>query len=1178
MNDKSIRQILISFLLSQDSKLRIYQEKPIGVSVCDLMAVSEILTGYEIKSDADDLRRLERQVEAYDRFFDKNYIVVGESHISEVLGKVPLYWGIVVITEDSVYIRRKAMQNRNVSRRSQLSILWKLELKNLLVKNGMPMYANKSKDFICGKIAEVCEPKMLGEQIAYELKTRDYGIYNAVDPTVTAQVESQHSGSALVELIDSVAETDSDEFTLDKWIKLYSRINSIRKEKQEAFRQPVKDRPAHKIKYEDIEVSLGVPWISEGIINDFARHIIGRDISCSIVSYEPITGNWAIRYKRDYDRYISCTKTYGTKKYNAMRILEATLNVREIRIYDSDNKFDEAETIAVLEKQKLIVEEFRRWIWQDEDRIWEIEEAYNNMFAELEKPVCDGSKLSFPEMSPKYRLYDYQKDAVERIINERNTLLAFDVGAGKTYIMIAAAMKMRSMGISRKNMFVVPNSIVGQWEKIFTELYPKAKLLAIEPKAFKPELRSKILTQMRDGDYDGIIIAYSCFEMIPLSEQYMIDRMQHKIKKLKDDISTDTNTHYDWYAVREREEKYIKNQTSDYMKHSDTAMYDVYFEDLEVNTLFIDEAHNFKNLPLRTKLKNINGINTKGSQKCYDMLMKVRCVQERNGGKGAVLATGTPLCNSISDAYVMQMFVQYDELEKRSLHIFDNWVKTFAEPEQVCEIDVDTSKFRIIKRFSRFFNLPQLSLLFSQAAIFYAVGGNGDIPEFEDYDEVIIEKHAALSDYMKELCKRTEMIRKKLVDRSRDNMLKVSTDGRKAALDLNLVGQEQVYDESSKVRRCADEALRIYNKYLGCSQLIFCDYSTPKTISFNVYSKLKELLTAGGIPKGEIAFIHSYKTEERRLELFRKVNEGTVRILIGSTFKLGIGANVQRKLKAIHHLDVPWRPADMVQREGRILRQGNENKQIRIFRYISEGSFDAYSWQILETKQRFISQFLSGSTYQKSAPDLESNVLSYGEVKALALDSPWMKDFAEKQNELRNLQILRAKHFADEKELEKEKDDIPQQLERLDKKLADAKANKLRMQAVSPEEFKQVYQQHKDVFDSEYLNSERIISLLGFKIKPPVFQDSVHPFVILCSDSEGYTVEMGNSAAGNIRRIINFVKDFDKTIEQLNKRKTELTERLLQLGSVMAESDPYREQIRQCELELEELRRRIEEE
>ena len=317
MNDKSIRQILISFLLSQDSKLRIYQEKSIGVSVCDLMAVSEILTGYEIKSDADDLRRLERQVEAYDRFFDKNYIVVGESHISEVLGKVPLYWGIVVITEDSVYIRRKAMQNRNVSRRSQLSILWKLELKNLLVKNGMPMYANKSKDFICGKIAEVCEPKMLGEQIAYELKTRDYGIYNAVDPTVTAQVESQHSGSALVELIDSVAETDSDEFTLDKWIELYSRINSIRKEKQEAFRQPVKDRPAHKIKYEDIEVSLGVPWISEGIINDFARHIIGRDISYSIVSYEPITGNWAIRYKRDYDRYISCTKTYGTK--NTMR-------------------------------------------------------------------------------------------------------------------------------------------------------------------------------------------------------------------------------------------------------------------------------------------------------------------------------------------------------------------------------------------------------------------------------------------------------------------------------------------------------------------------------------------------------------------------------------------------------------------------------------------------------------------------------------------------------------------------------------------------------------------------------------------------------------------------------------------------------------------------------------------
>lgn len=600
--------------------------------------------------------------------------------------------------------------------------------------------------------------------------------------------------------------------------------------------------------------------------------------------------------------------------------------------------------------------------------------------------------------------------------------------------MIAVAMKMRQSGLSRKNMFVVPNSIVGQWEKIFTDLYPTAKVLAIEPKSFKPHMREKVLKQIRDADYDGIIIAYSCFEMIPLSVDYLMNDLNAKVAEIQKGIKDMTERLISTESLY-REKAYLSKLTDELIRSIEKRDVGLTFDNLEINTLFLDEAHNYKNIPIRTTMKNLQGINTKGSSKCLDMMKKVRYVQEHNNGRGAVFATGTPLCNSISDAYAMQCYLQHEEIKEDKLDRFDNWIKTFAYPEQVCEVDVDTSKFRLIRRFTRFFNLPELSRMFSQIAVFYAMDIEDGIPQHVGYSDVIIKKNKNLTSYMKALSDRTEAIRGKEVDRRQDNMLKVSTDGRKAALDLRLVEKEQSYDSYSKIYRCVEQTMEVYEKYPECTQLIFCDYSTPKKELFNVYDELKIKLVEKGIPKEEIAFVHSYHTESSRLKLFDKVNKGIIRILIGSTFKLGIGTNVQTKLKAVHHLDVPWRPADMIQREGRILRKGNENEDVYIYRYIAENSFDAYSWQILENKQRFITDFLKGSAYQRQAADLDNNVLTYAEVKALALSQPLMKQLAEKENELNHLQILCNKEAKVKKDINAELETLPERIDKIKQRL-----------------------------------------------------------------------------------------------------------------------------------------------
>ena len=1158
MKDKEIRKILIAYLQTQGTEMRIYQEKSIGNSICDLMTVTDKLTGYEIKSDRDNYQRLPEQVRTYDRFFDENYIVIGHTHIDSASGKIPDHWGIIIVENDNVNVFRKAKANKSVSRRNQISVLWKLELKNILLKNDMPLYAQKDKGFIVDRILEHVEDDILQKQIAYELLNRDYSVFEGSTDYSVHLLGEIHELPAK-ELVDMLSENNLEDFTLDKWIEIYKQAREIREHKEALFvEKPQGPRVPHEILYTDIEVSLGAPWISVGIINSFIGHIAyENDMTVNLCKYEPVTGNWFIEEKRSfYTRdNRNLTSVYGTERYNALYIIEASLNLREIKLCDVDGKYDERETIAALEKQKKIEQEFKTWIWLDEDRRWEVEDAYNKMFACYQKQTYDGSLLEFDGMSGSFDLYPYQKDAVQRILNSKNTLLAFDVGAGKTYIMIAAAMKMRKDGISRRNMFVVPNHIVGQWEKIFTDLYPKAKIIAIEPKSFKPEMRQKVLRQIKEGDYDGVIIAYSCFELIPLSENIVLDNMSKQLEGIERAIrELRTGSRYDrWNKdMLEKEKQRITQLTIDFINSmAYTPKGNVTFSDLDVETLFLDEAHNYKNLPIRTQLKNLNGINTKGSAKCLDMLHKIRSIQNSENGRGAVFATGTPLCNSISDAYTMQVYLQYDELEKCHLDQFDNWVKTFAKPEQLMEIDVDTSKYRMIRKFVRFHNLPELSKMFSQIAIFYAMNDDGSLPQFNGYTDIVINRYNMLTDYMQTLCKRTEEIRSGKIDRKFDNMLKVSTDGRKAALDLTLVGREQPYDKRSKVYNCVNNVAEIYKKYDGCTQLIFCDYSTPKGAEFSVYREIKKRLTEKGIPDKEIAFIHNYNTDSRKVELFQKFNSGKVRVMIGSTFKLGIGANVQVKLKAIHHIDAPWRPADMVQREGRILRRGNENNNILIYRYITEGSFDSYSWQILETKQRFISQFLSGSSYQRSIADLEDNVLSYAEVKALALSEPLMKQLAEAENEVKGLRIVVTKEAESIKKMREEAKELENYLSTLIvRRLPAAQITLNELKKHGKTDISKAVKELSVILTPEFIAGKAkdyTEKALCFTIKLPEKQPEKKPYILLCDDNEEYSVEMGDSPKGNARRVINFIVAFKKVVDSLNDERYDTVNKIARI-------------------------------
>lgn len=1190
MHDKEIRKILIEYLKIKNKKYRIFQEKSIGNVICDVMLVTNELVGFEIKSDYDNFERLTNQVNEYDKFFNRNYLVVGETHEKNAINKTPHSWGLLIVSDDGIKEVRKAKNNKFVDFQRQLNILWKIELKNLLLKNNLPLYPQKPKDFLRKTLSEKIASDILSQQIAEELLRRDYSLFDYNDDTIQSNSNTDFDYNntenfiPVSELVDRLSEENLSSFTLDKWMSIYRMAvekQNIKDEIAESM-NTVNQRQrknAHKIPYTDIRISLGVPWISDEIVSQFATEVLkvkpeyyyqydkssGKQIPYKripIVRHEKITGHWHVeKYKNHTNPEL--ISIYGTARFNAMQILEAMLNLREIKIYDGII-YNETETIAAIEKQKVLQSAFEQWIWQSDDRRWEIEELYNNMFGEYEEISYDGSDIFFSDMNSEIKLYDYQKNAIKRIVSTPNTMLSFDVGSGKTYIMIAAAMEMRKNGLSRKNMFVVPNNIVGQWEKMFLDLYPDAKVLAIEPKSFLPDKRKKVLEQIQKEDYDGIIIAYSCFEMIPLSSKYLFNDMHNTLSRFETRLKEIYKEGFSSASTSIKHEiGYIKKTVEDFISSVVLSDIDITFDKLDINTLFVDEAHNFKNIPLRTNLKRIRGINTKGSKKCLDMLNKVHYIQKSNDGRGVVFATGTPLCNSISDVYAMQCYLQYNELIKNGLERFDNWVKTFARTEEVCEIDVDASKFRIVVRFKEFFNLRELSKMIGQFSIYHSNDKCG-LPSFYGYTDILLKNSDCMKNYMSELLERTEKIRSGNIDRKKDNMLKVSTDGRKAALSLFLVGREQSYDSSSKVFMCVKNVLKIYHSNKENSQLIFCDYSVPKSTEYSVYKELKERLTEQGIPQKEIAFIHSYTNEQQKLKLYRDFNNGVIRILIGSTFKLGIGANVQTNLKAIHHLDIPWRPADMVQREGRILRHGNKNNEINIFRYITEGSFDSYSWQILQTKQHFISQFLSGTNSIKSIKDFDNDELNYAQVKALALSEPLMKDYVSKENELRNARIILHQEYEQKEAAKNTLAETNYCLENLRRKLINTLNNARYIQ--NNIDCICEHAQHFTINKSDF----PIQKIGEFKIS---FQNN--KLMFLNRLDEEYQLELGNSDRGNKIRVKNFFLEFYKQVDITTKEISALEERKNNLNQQLLYSSDIQQRVIRLEKELSDIFERI---
>lgn len=938
---------------------------------------------------------------------------------------------------------------------------------------------------------------------------------------------------------------------------------------------------------QDIYITLGSPWVPADVIDDFIRHILKHRDNYTYTTHDPYTGSWEIAYKSLFSTRVAASSTYGTPRLTALYLLEKTLNMKTICVTDevvcNTNKsgkkrvINQTETVAALEKQKKLIEEFQKWVWKDPQRKERLEMIFENNFGCIRRRHFDGSFLTFPTMSPDVQLYPYQKDAVARILFSPNTLLAHDVGSGKTYVMIAAGMELRRMGISKKNLYVVPNNLVGQWKEIFLKLYPTAKVLCVDPKHFTPAKREDMLVNIRDKDYDGIIMAYSCFEQVGLSREYHIRELEATRETIKNLLKNSKAV----TGKLQRKAKSIDEALYKAITEAVTLHSNVFFEDLGITRLFVDEAHNFKNVPIETQASNVLGINSGGSKKCQDMLDKVRLIQKQNNGGGVVMATGTPITNSITDAFIMQKYLQPGELALLDLQSFDSWIGMFAEKVTEFEIDVDTSSYRLATRFAKFHNLPELTTLLASIADFHQMDKTDGIPDTDGYTDALIGKTKEFADYLKGISLRADDVRNGRVSRKDDNMLKITTDGRQAALDLRLVDPRSRFTYQSKLARCAENVWDIYCKTTPqkSTQLIFCDTSTPKK-GFNIYDEMRSLLFSMGIPAEQIAFIHDADTESRRKALFRQVQTGQIRVLLGSTFKLGLGVNVQDKLIAIHHLDVPWRPADMTQREGRILRQGNENKTVKIFRYITEGSFDAYSWQLLETKQRFIVGLLSGSLEDRSGSDIENTVLNYAEVKALAVGNPLVKERVETANELSRLLTLHRKAVENHIAMEKELLELPGLMARqedLIEKCDQDTAFMLQNFVVQDKEVRR--QIRKTVFDAVCDNElatreTNLMTYQGFDIILPTNMSREKPYVWLQRQGR-YYVELGDSEVGCLIRLDNVLENLPEHLQKLKDNLCDMQQKELALEAELQKTEDFTDKIRTCKEKLESLDKKL---
>ena len=993
---------------------------------------------------------------------------------------------------------------------------------------------------------------------------------------------AQLSGKTEEELTEELAGVIFKNPIGEKWEPSDEYLSGNVREKLQIAKQFAEDHPEYQVNVQyleqvqpkdldasEIEARLGATWISEDYITRFMaetfhtpRYYVGSKVK---VQYAEVTGQWNVMGK-NVDSYGNAlvTSTYGTQRANAYRLLEDALNLRDTKIYDTvqdaegeHRELNRKETMLAQQKQELIKEEFKEWIFKDLHRREDLCKIYNERFNSIRPREYDGSHIQFVGMNPEITLMPHQKNAVAHVLYGNNTLLAHCVGAGKTFQMIAAGMESKRLGLSQKNLYVVPNHLTEQWGGDFLRLYPGANILVATKKDFEPANRKRFCSRIATGDYDAVIIGHTQFEKIPLSRERQIAMLEDQIADITFSIEEAAHQAGQNYTIKQLE-KTKKSLQARMKKLNDQTRKDdvVTFEQLGVDRLFVDESHSFKNLFLYTKMRNVAGISQTDAQKSSDMFMKCRYMDELTGGRGITFATGTPVSNSMTELYTIMRYLQYDTLMRMGMGHFDSWAATFGETVTAIELSPEGTGYRAKTRFARFFNLPELISIFKEAADIQTSDMlNLPVPEAEFINEVL-KPSEEQQEMVSAFSERAESVRGGLVNPTEDNMLKITNDGRKCALDQRLMNELLLDAEKSKVNTCVENAFQVWEegKADRTTQLIFCDLSTPKGDgTFNVYDDVRNKLTEKGIPKEEIAFIHEYNTEAKKAELFAKVRAGQVRILMGSTPKLGAGTNVQDRLIALHHLDCPWKPSDLEQQEGRILRQGNQNDKVKIFRYVTENTFDAYMWQILENKQKFISQIMTSKSPVRACEDVDDTALSYAEIKALATGNPYIKEKMDLDVQVSKLKLLKANHTSQIYRLESDiAKNFPVQISALKERIAGMQ--------VDSQVVKSVDLQDNDTFamtvgnvlyeDKKEAGEALIAACAGLKtVSTGGKVGEYHGFTLSASYNMfsnafeltikgkcSYKLEIGKDPVGNMQRIHNTLSSIDRKLTESEQK------------------------------------------
>ena len=973
----------------------------------------------------------------------------------------------------------------------------------------------------------------------------------------------------------------------------------------------------------EIDVRLGATWLDKSVIQDFMLETFAPPMYLHRVihvNFSEYTAEWNISGKSAVsESSVTAYVTYGTRRANAYRILEDTLNLRDVRIYDMvtdpDGKerrvLNQKETTLAQQKQQAIKAVFREWIWKDPNRRETLVAQYNELFNATRPREYDGQHITFGGMTPDIQLREHQRNAVAHILYGGNTLLAHEVGAGKTFEMVAAAMESKRLGLCQKPLFVVPNHLTEQWASEFIRLYPSASILVATKKDFERANRQKFCARIATGDYDAVIIGHSQFERIPVSQE----RQQRLLREQLDDITHGIEElkyqRGEQFSIKqlERTRKQLENRLSK-LEAEERKDDVITFEQLGVDRLYVDEAHSFKNLFLYTKMRNVAGLSQTESQKSSDMFLKCRYMDEITGGKGIVFATGTPVSNSMTELYTMQRYLQYGTLQQKSMSHFDAWASTFGETTTAIELAPEGTGYRARTRFAKFFNLPELMNLFKEVADIKTADQLNLPRPTAHYETVVVKPSAYQQEMVQALSERAAAVHSGAVDPSVDNMLRITSDGRKLGLDQRLMNPFLPDDPGSKVNACVQNIVRIWREGAAekLTQLVFCDLSTPRgkaasekeaadadtllademgSENFNVYDDIRAKLIAQGIPQEQIAFIHEANTEVRKKELFAKVRSGQVRVLMGSTAKMGAGTNVQDRLAASHDLDCPWRPGDLEQRAGRIVRQGNRNKDVYIYRYVTEATFDAYLWQTVENKQKFISQIMTSKSPVRACDDVDETALSYAEIKALCAGDPRIREKMDLDVDVARLRLMKADHQSQQYRLEDQLLKVfPRQLEQ-DAQLLEGFAQDRETLAAHPEpeaEFCGLTIRGSFIEEKEAAGKAILAACKEAAQGNPVefgayrgltmsiqFDSLANKFRLTLRGAVSHIMEVGSDARGNITRLTNLIQTLPDRMAKVQARLDATKQQMAAAKAELGKPFPQEEELKNKSARLAEL-------